>query len=114
MTRNERDDEQVAGQLLLDGGQLEEQRHTDGHRDGATYDARLDLERLNKQARRVFNVMRDGMWRTLRQISDATGDPEASISARLRDFRKQRFGGLNVERRREAGTWLYRLVVRAP
>lgn len=89
-------------------------QHTDGHRDGATYDEAVDYARLNKQARRVYNVMRDGMWRSLRQIEDQTGDPQASISARLRDFRKQRYGGLNVERRRTEGTWFYRLVVTEP
>ncbi len=111
MTRNEH--EEVVGQLAL-GEQpqsVEQQRHTTGHRDGETYDARLDYERLNKQARRVFNVMRDGMWHGLADIARRTGDPEASISARLRDFRKQRFGALTVERRRAEGTWLYRLVV---
>lgn len=107
------DDEQVAGQLALDeqARELVERRRTDGHRDGATYDARLDYDRLNAQARRVFDVMRDGMWHRLADIAQRTGDPEASISARLRDFRKQRFGALTVERQRAAGTWLYRLVV---
>ena len=48
--------------------------------------------------------------------SDRTGhaDPEASISARLRDFRKH---GLSVERRRRgdprAGLWEYRVLVPA-
>ena len=89
-------------------------QHTDGHRDGATYDAAQDYERLSKQARRVYNCMSDGMWRTLRTIADTTGDPEASVSARLRDFRKQRYGGLIVETTRTSGTWLYRLVVTEP
>lgn len=93
------------------------QAHLDGHRDGATYDATQDYARLNKQARRVFNAMSDGMWRTLRQIADTTGDPEASVSARLRDLRKQRFGAHTVEARRVAGarraTWVYRVVPKA-
>lgn len=96
--------EQVPGQMEL----------PDGHRDGATYDAALDYERLNKQARRVYNVMRDGMWRSLANIAAHTGDPEASVSARLRDFRKQRYGGLTVQRRRVEGLWLYRLEVTEP
>ena len=90
---------------------VEEQRRTIGHRDGETYEARFDYERLNKQSRRVYNCMRDGMWRKLSDIAQATGDPEASISARLRDFRKRRFGGLIVERRRAQGTWFYRLLI---
>jgi len=48
--------------------------------------------------------MRDGEWRTLGEISEATGHPEASVSARLRDFRKPRFGGHTVNRRR--GKWV--------
>lgn len=87
--------------------------------DGLTFDALLDLGRLNAQARRVADVMLDGQWRTLREVSTATGDPEASVSARLRDLRKPANGGHTVERRRRpgwaatAGLWEYRLVVAA-
>lgn len=81
--------------------------------DGATFDRGLDLDRLNAQTRRVYDLMRDGTWRTLREIAAATGDPEASVSARLRDLRKAAFGGFTVERRRrgepKAGIWEYRL-----
>jgi hypothetical protein len=54
--------------------------------DGATFDRKLDGKRLNEQTRRVFERMKDGTWRTLREIAAATGDPEASVSARLRDL----------------------------
>jgi hypothetical protein len=40
--------------------------------------------------------------------------PEGSVSARLRDLRKDKFGGFEVERKRdsiEKGLFLYRLVV---
>lgn len=81
-----------------------------GHRDGATYDPALDYSRLGKQARAVFEYMQSGEWRTLEEISAATGYPEASVSARLRDFRKERFGGMQMSgRRRSAGLWEYRL-----
>lgn len=77
---------------------------------GSTYDAGLDGERLNAQQRRVWRLMRDGRWRTLREISDETRDPEASVSARLRDFRKL---GWTVDRQRRGepgrGLWEYRL-----
>lgn len=82
----------------------------EGHRDGETYDAGFDYERLNAQMRAVFDVMQDGKWRTLAEIAWATKAPEASISARLRDFRKPRFGGLTVERKRQGGTFTYRLI----
>lgn len=83
-----------------------------GDRDGATYEAQFDFDRLNRQQRLVYDAMADGHWRTLRRISDLTGCPEASVSARLRDLRKPKFGGFTVERRRhetKAGLYLYRL-----
>ncbi len=83
--------------------------------DGETYSRELDLDRLNQQARRVYDVIEHGQWWTLREIAALTGDPEASISARLRDLRKPRFGGFRVERRRRgvpsAGLWEYRLLL---
>lgn len=83
-------------------------------RDGATYDHARDGMRLNAQQERVWNVMRDGRWRSLIDIADITGDGEASISARLRDFRKARCGGYDVQRRHVAeGYFEYRLVVPA-
>lgn len=69
------------------------------HFDGDTYDAKNDQVRLTGQILRIFNLMKDGDWRTLTQISFATGDPHASVSARLRDFRKDRFGNHTVNRR---------------
>ena len=55
--------------------------------------------------------MKDGCWRTLFEIARLTGDPEASISARLRDLRKDRFGGYELQGRRlgSKGLWEYRL-----
>lgn len=82
----------------------------DGHRDGATHDASVDYVRLNRQLADVWRVMRDGRWRTLREISAASGHPEASVSARIRDFRKERFGGHSVQRQRiEGDGYNYRL-----
>lgn len=43
--------------------------------------------------------MSDGVWRTLDQISEVTGDPPASVSAQLRHLRKPRFGAYLVEKR---------------
>ena len=85
----------------------------DGPRDGETFDEGSDGIRLNAQMRRVAEVMGDSQWRTLREISEVIGDPEASVSARLRDFRKPRFGALVVLRRRRdgAGLWEYRLTI---
>lgn len=84
----------------------------EGHRDGDTYEEEFDFDRLNAQAKRVYLVMKDSEWRTLSEISSYTGDPEASISARLRDLRKARFGSFVVERRRrnENGWYEYRVL----
>ena len=83
-------------------------------RHGETYSPEFDFDRLNKQQARVYRAVSSGCWLTLREISDITGDPEASISARLRDFRKSEFGGLTIERRRRGepkrGLFEYRLV----
>jgi hypothetical protein len=82
--------------------------------DGDTFEPEVDETRLGAQSRRVFVAIRDGHWRTLAEIAHATGDPEASISARLRDFRKRKFGAHEVERRRrgdpELGLFEYRLI----
>jgi len=82
-----------------------------GPRDGATY-TQADAIRLNAQATDVWAYMRDGRWHTLADISRATHHPEASVSARLRDYRKERFGSHTVERIRVHPTGLnvYRLV----
>lgn len=85
----------------------------DADHDGRTYARERDKTRLNAQQTAVFNAMRDGQWRTLARIHACTGAPEASISARLRDARKPKFGGHIVERRYvERGLFEYRLIVR--
>lgn len=82
-------------------------------RGGETFDHEFDAERLAGQHARVYSLMEDGRWRTLDEIAALTGDPPASVSARLRDFRKPRFGAHAVERRarggRERGLYEYRL-----
>lgn len=81
--------------------------------DGETYDPAQDHERLGAQALRVWSVISDGEWRTLAEIEHLTGDPQASISARLRDFRKHQFGDHTIQRRRREtgrGLWEYRVL----
>lgn len=83
----------------------------EGPRSGATFDAERDTIRLNQQAHDVWHEMKDGQWWTLRALASVLYYPEASISARIRDFRKARFGGHTVERRHtHNGIWQYRLV----
>jgi hypothetical protein len=85
------------------------------HRDGATYDHEQDGARLQQQQQDVWNLMRTGHWYSLTALSQATGHMPQSISARIRDFRKDRFGGHTVLRKRAGlyrGTFVYRLVPR--
>ncbi len=81
---------------------------------GATYDPKEDEDRLSAQILRVYDAMKDGDWRTLAEIHDATGDPPASISAQLRHLRKPRFGAYLVEKRprglRATGLYEYRVL----
>jgi hypothetical protein len=79
---------------------------------GETFDPDRDGERLNLQREKVFRVMSDGQWHTLGYLERVTGQPQASISARLRDFRKPKFGGHTVQRTYvRDGLWAYRLQV---
>jgi hypothetical protein len=83
------------------------------HFDGSTYAHARDSARLGDQMFAVFAVMADGRWRTLADLAKAAGAPEASVSARLRDLRKPRFGGHRVERRYLfRGCFTYQLIVR--
>jgi hypothetical protein len=86
--------------------------------DGETYEREEDQERLTSQLARVRDALRDGQWRTLREIVSIIAhrtsiiDPEASISARVRDLRKDRFGAFVVRHRRrgyDGGTWEYQI-----
>lgn len=66
--------------------------------DGADYIPDRDNARLSTQYVAIFEYMQDGIGRTLGEIVDATGYPQASISAQLRHMRKKRFGGHSVLR----------------
>lgn len=85
---------------------------------GRTFVAELDARRLGAQLTRVLSVMSDARWRTLSELqADILAtmnkrDPEASLSARLRDIRKL-YGEEAMESRRRTedgidGLWEYR------
>lgn len=79
--------------------------------DGDTFVEARDGERLSRLTDRVWTFMADGEWHTLTAIARTTLGTEASVSARLRDFRKARFGSHTVERRYLFdGLWQYRVV----
>ncbi len=82
--------------------------------DGITYDRKLDRPRLQHQidALKLY-LSQDGGWHTLESLSGNLGYPMQSISARLRDLRKPKFGGYEIARRRvpgQRGLWEYSLV----
>ncbi|WP_156433875.1 hypothetical protein [Bradyrhizobium retamae] len=71
--------------------------------DGVTYDEAADGDRLTSQLDRVHQHMLDGNYHSLEAIVVKCGGTVASVSARLRDLRKDKFGKHTVERRRVAG-----------
>jgi hypothetical protein len=78
---------------------------------GATYNAARDKHRLTSQALRIFRFMRESGYVSLKEIETATGDPQASISARIRSFKA---AGHDYDKRLRAGsdgTWEYKLFV---
>ncbi len=83
---------------------------------GTTYDPTFDRGRLLTQVERVrLFMLGASAWFTLREVSTARDIPEASISARLRDLRKKKFGGYEVDRRRRCrGLWEYRVLLPMP
>jgi hypothetical protein len=77
---------------------------------GATYIPERDGKRLNAQCLRVFEAMRFGDWRTLSSLALVTGDPEASVSARLRDLKAHGFAIHKEYVSR--GLWRYRMEIK--
>ena len=78
--------------------------------DGITINDERDNGRLQAQLSRVKTYVLNHEWSTLQDIAWYTGYPEASVSARLRDLRKAKFGGYTVERKYvEKGLWAYRV-----
>ena len=79
--------------------------------DGPDIEA-LDVERLKGQLHHVQRLLLRGGWYSLRELATYAGGSEASVSARIRDLRKDRFGALTIDRQRRGpdGLWEYRLV----
>ena len=68
--------------------------------DGACYEEEADKQRLMGQVRAIFTYMSSHGWQTLSEIERVLQYPQASISAQLRNLRKERFGGHIIEKRR--------------
>ena len=82
----------------------------DARFDGDDYNDRRDRVRLTGQLERVYKFISDGGWHSVEEIAQATGDPATSVSAQLRNLRKERFGDHDVETKRHGeGFYVYRL-----
>lgn len=86
--------------------------------DGETHEPEHDRKRLGRQLQAVFDLMQDGAWWTLDNLERelfwrfAVTASTQSISARLRDLRKPKFGGHTVNRRRLCGgVYEYQLIL---
>jgi len=81
---------------------------------GPAYDEAKDGHRIARQHEAIRDLMLDGQWRTLDEIENELGYPQASISAQLRHLRKPAFGSYTVSKhRRTPGTWEYRVLTPA-
>lgn len=82
---------------------------------GSDYVSELDRDRLSSQTKRIFHLMKDKKFRTLKEIEEITGDPQSSISAQLRHLRKGRFGSHTINKQRRSpstsGIFEYQLIV---
>jgi hypothetical protein len=80
--------------------------------DGADYVHERDGKRLAKNHMKLKDLMQDQRFRTLSEISAITHIPEASVSAGLRDFRKEKFGRHTVNKNYlENGLYSYQLIL---
>lgn len=68
--------------------------------DGSDFVKELDQDRLTGQIKKIYDLMKDGVFRTLSEIENLTSIPQASASAQLRNLRKERFGNHTVTKKR--------------
>ena len=74
--------------------------------DGDDYVSRRDKPRLTLQIHQVRMYMENNDWLSVKQISDDLNFPEASVSAQIRNLRKEKFGN-RIGERRYQGNGLY-------
>jgi DNA-binding NarL/FixJ family response regulator len=79
--------------------------------DGAVIDHKVDQKPLEKQLKAIYNLMQDGVYRSLSDIATKLNIGESSVSAQLRNLRKERYGGFEVQKTRVDRLWLYRLAL---
>lgn len=80
-----------------------------------TYETRFDKERLTRQMKALFLLMKDGSWWTLGELHTQVTGTETGIAASVRAFRKSEYGSHTVNRRRRGeqkrGHWEYQLIL---
>jgi predicted transcriptional regulator len=77
--------------------------------EGSDFNPVFDQKRLSTQLLEIFSLMQDKTFRTLSEIEKITGHGQSSISAQLRNLRKQKFGShtLNKKRRGQGSQGLF-------
>ena len=86
--------------------------------DGEKVTAPEDKKRLGRQSIRVLNYMKryKHTWRSLQEIAEDLNEPAPSVSAQLRNFRKDKFQpeGYTYEVHKKnisKGLWKYQLEI---
>lgn len=69
---------------------------------GSDYKPERDRARLTGQLEKIYELMKDGKWRTLEEVAKKTGAPSPSVSAQMRTLRKEPFY-MTVEKRHVGG-----------
>jgi hypothetical protein len=80
--------------------------------DGVTISPQVDDGRLTILQGRVYSYLRSHDWVTLRQLSEACRGTETSVSARIRDLRKPRWGEHEIQACHASGdgVWRYKMI----
>lgn len=79
--------------------------------DGHDYVHERDSRRLSTQLEQIRDFMEGKDFLTLQEIADQTGHPHASVSAQLRNLRKEKFGSRTIERKHISnGLYSYKLI----
>lgn len=79
--------------------------------DGDDYVHQRDSKRLKTQLEQIESYIEGKGYLTLQEIADATGFAQTSVSAQLRNLRKERFGSRKIDRKYISnGLYSYKLM----
>lgn len=86
------------------------------HFSGQTYSPELDHARLSTALGRVYTVLADEKWHTLKEIAEKARTSEAGCSARIRNLRETQWQRIYKvaavhSERLTASVWRYRIVL---